>query len=81
MHVVKKNLVGVLYRPLQSKVEYWDNFQTNVHKAIDLNLPIFLLGDFNVNMLSQQNNSFWLNLTNIIFSATYFTSNIGISLT
>ena len=54
----KKILVGVLYRPPQSKVEYWDHFQTNVHRAIDLYLPIFLLGDFNVNMLSQQNNSF-----------------------
>ena len=51
-------------------------------KALDLNLPIFPLWDFDVNMLSHQNNSFLLlfqslNLTYIILSATNFTSNTG----
>ena len=30
----KKFLVGVLYRPPQSKVEYWDHFHVNLRKSL-----------------------------------------------
>ena len=77
-----KLLIGVIYRPPNSKAEYWDNFLYNLQQALDLNIPILLLGDFNVNMLSNQSRQFKLllqrlNLTNLINNATNFTTNTG----
>ena len=74
--------MGVIYRPPNSKVENWDHFQLNIQQVLDTNLPIVLLGDFNVNMLSDQSKQFKLllqrlNLTNIINDTTNFTTNAG----
>jgi hypothetical protein len=50
----KKFLVGALYRPPCSLAQYWEFFISNVEKATECDLPIFLLGDFNTNILSEQ---------------------------
>ncbi|CAG2239657.1 unnamed protein product [Mytilus edulis] len=48
----EKFLVGVLYRPPNSNSNLWDLFSESVDKALDCNLPIFLCGDFNCDMMS-----------------------------
>jgi hypothetical protein len=53
-------LVGVIYRLPNSKVEYWDHFQLNIQQVIDTSLLFILLGDFNVNTLSDQSKLFRL---------------------
>ena len=50
----KKFLSGVLYRPPSSLISYWDLLCSNIDKALEGKLPIFLVGDYNVNMLSSQ---------------------------
>ena len=75
----KKFLVGVLYRPPSSLVQYWEFFISNVEKAMECDLPIFLLGDFNTNILSEQSLNFKLmlqrlNLQNYINDPTNFSN-------
>ena len=79
----KKFLVGIIYRPPNVLVQYWDHFCLNMEKAMQSAIPIFLLGDFNVNILSEQSRNFKLllqrmNLHNeIIHDPTNFSSNVG----
>jgi hypothetical protein len=74
----KKFLVGVLYRPPRSLAQYWEFFISNVEKAMECDLP-FLLGDFNINILSEQSFNFKLmlqrlNLHNYINDPTNFSN-------
>ena len=72
-------MVGVLYRPPQSNVSYWQKFENNIQPIIDLNIPIFLGGDFNVDMLVSQSSHLGniltrLNLVNVVQEPTRITS-------
>ncbi|CAG2235036.1 unnamed protein product [Mytilus edulis] len=54
----------------------------SVDKALDCNLPIFLCGDFNCDMMSNSSNSFKkllnrLNLENVVWESTNFTTQTG----
>ncbi|CAG2198875.1 unnamed protein product [Mytilus edulis] len=78
----EKFLVGVLYRPPNSNSNLWDLFSESVDKALDCNLPIFLCGDFNCDMMSNSSNSFKkllnrLNLENVVWESTNFTTQTG----
>ncbi|CAG2220588.1 unnamed protein product [Mytilus edulis] len=78
----EKFLVGVLYRPPNSNSNIWDLFNESVDKALDCNLPIFLCGDFNCDMMSNTSNSFKkllnrLNLENVVWEPTNFTTQTG----
>lgn len=53
-----KFLVGVIYRPPQSYAEYWEKFSATMEQALDTEYKLFLVGDFNVNMLASGNNTF-----------------------
>lgn len=53
-----------------------------MQQALDANIPVILLGDFKINMLSDQSKNFThmlqrLNLKNIINNATNFTTKVG----
>lgn len=52
-----KFLVGVIYRPPQSCAEYWEKFSATMEQALDTEYKLFLVGDFNVNMLASGNNT------------------------
>lgn len=83
IHASNKNcLIGTLYRPPSSTANYWDLFSLNLNKVLDNNLPIFLLSDFNTNILSNQSTRFKqilqrLNLHNLINTPTNFTNPEG----
>ncbi|XP_062581833.1 uncharacterized protein LOC134243596, partial [Saccostrea cucullata] len=78
----QKFLVGVIYRPPNSGSDFWDKFTSTVERALDTEMKLFLLGDFNVNMLAPGNNTFknlllQLNLSNVVLEPTNFTTDIG----
>ena len=78
----KKFLLGVLYRPPSSLVSHWYLLCSNIDKALEGKLPVFLVGDFNVNMLSNQSSRFKSvlqkqNLTNLVNCPTNFTTTEG----
>ena len=77
-----KYLVGVIYRPPNSNLHIWELFCESVDKALDSDLPLFLVGDYNCDMLSNSSNYFKkilnrLNLENVVFEATHFTTETG----
>ena len=74
-----KFLVGVIYRPPNSNLHIWELFCESVDKALDCSLPLFLGADYNCDMLSNSSNYFKkilnpLNLENVVFEATNFTT-------
>ena len=78
----KKILVGVLYRPPNMLVDYWNLFCSNLEKVFQCDLPVILLGDFNVNVLCEQSTNFKfmiqrLGLMNLIHENTNFTVHTG----
>ena len=80
--LIVKKILGIIYRPPNVLVQYWDHFCLNMEKAMQSAIPIFLLGDFNVNILSEQSRNFKLllqrmNLHNVIHDPTNFSSNVG----
>jgi hypothetical protein len=75
-------LVGVIYRPPNSNLHIWELFCESVDKALDSDLPLFLVGDYNCDMLSNSSNYFKkilnrLNLENVVLEATNFTTGTG----
>lgn len=47
-----------MYRPRNSRTDKLNNLVISLDNAIDTALPIFLMGDFNIDMLSCGNNVF-----------------------
>jgi hypothetical protein len=47
-------MVGVIYRPPHSDVSYWQKFENNIQPILDLNIPVILGGDLNIDMLGNQ---------------------------
>ena len=43
----EKFLVGVIYRPPNSNLHIWELLCESVDKALDSDLPLFLVGDYN----------------------------------
>ncbi len=58
----KSFLVGNIYRPPDSKVEWNVNFETFIECAMDTCKEIILLGDINKNLINDKVNIEWLNL-------------------
>ena len=50
-----KILIGIVYHPPSSLVSYWERLATNIVKAMELELPVFILGDLNWNSLCKPN--------------------------
>jgi hypothetical protein len=48
-----KAMVGVIYRPPHSDVSYWRKFENNIQPILDLNIPVILGGDLNIDMLGK----------------------------
>jgi hypothetical protein len=48
-------MVGVIYRPPHSDVSYWRKFENNIQPILDLNIPVILGGDLNIDMLGLLN--------------------------
>ena len=75
----KKVLVGGIYRPPNSNSDYFNLILENIDRAHNTNIPdIIITGDFNYNMLSNNNNKIkdllqQFNLTQLIMDATHFT--------
>lgn len=75
----KKILLGLIYRPPNSNVSYFDCLSYSLDKAINEPMPVFLIGDFNIDMLSGGNNNFkqlmvQKNLLNMVNEPTNFTT-------
>lgn len=59
----KSFLIGNLYRPPDSRVEYNDRFEGLIENASQEGKEIILLGDFNKNLLADKMDMDWQNLT------------------
>ncbi|MEW8545280.1 MAG: reverse transcriptase family protein, partial [Candidatus Thiodiazotropha sp.] len=77
----KKVLIGGFYRPPNSNTDYFNLLSESIDRAINTNIvDIIITGDFNYNMLSNENNKM-IDLMNqyslklIIKEATHFTEN------
>ena len=72
-------LVGGIYRPPNSNSDYFNLILGSIDRAHNTNIPdIIITGDFNHNMLSNNNNKVkdllqQFNLTQLITDATHFT--------
>lgn len=80
--VNNKFLTGVMYRPPNSRAYVLDNLAISLENAIDTGLPIFLMGDFNIDMLVDGNQVFKhmlqnFSLTNVITQPTNYTTTRG----
>lgn len=53
--VNNKFLIGVMYRFLNFRVDVFDNLVILLENVIDIGLFIFLMGDFNIDMLVDGN--------------------------
>lgn len=81
IHSLKtKFLLGHFYRPPNSTVDYWDNFENNIERASDQNCDMIIVGDLNHDILSKTiSNSHLLrimskfNLENLIHEPTRIT--------
>ncbi|MES9882533.1 MAG: reverse transcriptase family protein [Sedimenticola sp.] len=60
----KSFLVGCMYRPPDSKVEWVDRFENFMDHALNEGKEIIVLGDINKNLLDEQINREWLNFIN-----------------
>ena len=59
----KSFLVGNIYRPPDSKIEYNDKFEEFIDFVSNQNKEFILLGDFNRNLLGQEIDRDWGNFT------------------
>ena len=81
-NVNNKFLLSLIYRPPNSKADFLEQLAACLEKALDTEMPIFLMGDFNIDMLAEGNNTFRqllhnFSLTNIINQSTNFTTSRG----
>ena len=74
--VRKKFLLGLFYRPPESRVNYWNEFDNIIEKASEENLDIIVMGDLNYDILKANTNSHFFqtlskfNLHNVITEPT-----------
>jgi hypothetical protein len=59
-------------------VSYWQKFENNIQPILDLNIPVILGGDLNIDMLGHQCGHFEdiltrLNLENVVWEPTRIT--------
>ena len=77
----KQILVGGFYRPTNSSAEYFNLVVESIDRAHNTNITdLIILGDFNYNMLTNDNNKIrdtmlHYNLSQVIKDATHFTEN------
>ena len=77
-----KFLVGVIYRPPSAKADFVNQLALSIESALNAELPIFLLGDFNFDMLADGNNAFKnmlqnFSLSNVVTKPTNFSRSKG----
>ena len=76
----KSFLVAHIYRPPNSTIQWNDLFEESLEKALGLELEMYILGDFNRDLLKDHVNNPWLDyaesfgLTQIIQDATRVTN-------
>ena len=51
----KQFLMGLFYRPPGSTVDYWESFESCLETASDQNLDMIIMGDFNHDLMIQNN--------------------------
>ena len=49
-----KAIIGVLYRPPQSDASFWQKLEGSIQPINDLNIPVLLASDFNIDMMGNQ---------------------------
>jgi hypothetical protein len=54
-------------RPPNSNLHIWELFCESVDKALDSDLPLFLVGDYNCDMLSNSSNYFKKDIRSVKF--------------
>ena len=81
-----KLLLGCIYRPPDSLVNYWDDLDSILERAIDTGLDLVITGDLNINMLNLQPQSHVhrllskYNLSNLINEPTRITPTTSTSI-
>lgn len=78
----RRFLVGVVYRPPSAKAEFVNQLALSIESALNTELPLFLLGDFNFDMLADGNNAFKqmlqnFSLSNVVKQPTIFSTSRG----
>lgn len=63
----RKFLVDVLCKPLRAKADLLNLLALSIDREVSTDLPIFLLGDFNFDVLADGNNKFKQMLQNVLF--------------
>ncbi len=77
----KSFLVGTMYRPPDSKIEWTERFEKFIDQAINTGKEIIILGDINKNVIHDQVNCEWINfitslgLSQLIKEPTRITDN------
>ena len=51
-------LIGLIYRPRNLTVSYLDHLSTSLGNTLNEAMPIFLMGGFNIDMLTSEKNTF-----------------------
>ena len=67
-----------MYRPPQSDASFWQKLEENIQPILDLNIPVLLAEDFNIDMMGNQctplkNLLTRSNLTNVVGEPTRIT--------
>ena len=70
----KSFLIGNMYRPPDSRIEYNDRFEDFIENASKVGKEIILLGDFNKNLFEDNLDREWQNLT-LSLGLTHITTN------
>lgn len=70
----KPFLIGNIYRPPDSRIEFNDRFEDFIDNVFKENKEIILIGDFNKNLMADNVDREWLNFT-LTLGLTQFVSN------
>lgn len=69
----KNVLVGIVYRPPNSKLDQFNECLAELLQKLDLkNKKCYLMGDFNLDLLKSNENQYAKNFINQMFSSTFY---------
>ena len=72
--IVKKVLIGIIYRPPDTPISTFNDHLKNVIDSIKCsNIPCYLLGDFNINLLNQSSHQTTSDFLDILYSGGFIT--------
>ena len=70
--IVKKVLIGMIYRPPDTPISMFNEHLKNVIESIKCsNIPCYLLGDFNINLLNQSSHQATSDFLDILYSGGF----------